>query len=91
MRQRAPLDGAPVVSPDGAGGDVVTLHSRDQPVGEIQSHSYAQYMDTGVYRINGLFCPLWQHQKTQTISHSLLLVGNHSDWIFYLAARPDKV
>ena len=48
-------------------------------------------MDTGVYRIDGLFCPLWQHQKTQTISHSLLLVGADSDRIFYLATRPDNV
>ena len=43
MRQRAPLDGASMVSPDGAGGDVVFLHSRDQSVGAVKSDSSAQY------------------------------------------------
>ena len=32
-KQHAPLDGAPIVGPDSACGDVVFLHSRNQPVG----------------------------------------------------------
>mgnify|MGYP001413361568 CR=1 FL=1 len=52
--------------------------------GALQSDSSAQYVDAGINRIDGLFCPLWQHQKTQTISHSLLMVGTDSDRIFTL-------
>ena len=42
-----------MVSPDGVGGDVVFLHSRDQSVGAVQSDSSAQYVDAGVDRIDG--------------------------------------
>lgn len=89
--QRAPRDGAPVVMPDGAGGDVAFFHSQDQSVGAVRPDSSAQYVDAGVYWVDGLFCPFWQQQKTQIISHSLLLVGTNSERIFYLAARPDNV
>ena len=85
-RQHAPLDGAPMVGPDDAGGDVVFLHSRNQPLGAVQSDPPAQSLDADFDRADGLLCPRWQHYKTQTIRHNFLLVGADPDRIFYPAA-----